>query len=68
MAAPSKEYGDTLVTLNGVTKPLSEWAEERDLTLQQIRNRRMRNSWAEALQPGNLKGKTLRREMFSKGQ
>lgn len=55
-----REYAKQMVTLGEVTKPLHEWVTERGLTLAKVKDRRSRNSWAESLEPGNLKSKKLR--------
>lgn len=58
------EYVTQPVTLDGVTKPLHVWADERGLTIKIIRERRKRNSWAESLEAGCLKSKNLRKMLI----
>lgn len=55
-----REYAMQEVTMEGVTKFLHEWASERGLTIAKIKDRRVRNSWAESLTSGNLKSKGMR--------
>lgn len=62
-ALPGKyrNFAKQLVTLDGVTKPVHEWATERGIPIERIHSRRQRNSWAEALAAKDLKGETLRK-------
>lgn len=53
------------VTLEGVTKPLHEWATERKLTIKLIRERRVNNSWAESLVKGSIRGNAMKKKMWA---
>lgn len=62
MSVPAA-FPQTPVTLDGVTKTVAEWCEERGLSLAAVHQRRRRNSWAESLTPAAKRGAGLRRRI-----
>lgn len=61
MSVPAA-FPQTPVTLDGVTKTVAEWCEERGLSLSAVHCRRKRCSWAESLTPV-ARGAGLRRRI-----
>ncbi len=64
-------FPQTPVTLDGVTKTVAEWCEERGLSVSAVYQRRRRNSWSESLGPmqrgGGLRRRIDREFSSSKG-
>lgn len=58
-AAPVRTVcaADTPITIDGQTKPASQWAAERGIKWQTVKMRRMRgDSWRDALDPERPRG------------